>query len=130
MSRNRKKNKAGKILCILIVIVVIAVVLKVVVFDTAKKKIASVVAEKMIEMELTNDDSAVAQDAEQIYSSMSEEDKDTINQLVEDKMDTKTISEVKDYVQSDDKEGLKTYIKEKFNDNEIDEMKTLYEKYK
>ena len=45
-------------------------------------------------------------------------------------MDTKTIKEVKEYVEAGDREGLKAYVKESFSDSDIQEMREIYEKYK
>ena len=84
----------------------------------------------MIETELANDESGTGQEAQEIYDSMTQEEKDSLNRMVEDKMDTKTIKEVKEYVEAGDREGLKAYVKESFSDSDIQEMREIYEKYK
>ena len=80
--------------------------------------------------ELANDESGTGQEAQEIYDSMTQEEKDSLNRMVEDKMDTKTIKEVKEYVEAGDREGLKAYVKESFSDSDIQEMREIYEKYK
>lgn len=133
MSKNRRKN-GNKwmvvLVCVVIVIAVLGILFKVLIYDTAKEKVAEKIVQKMIETELANDESGTGQEAQEIYDSMTQEEKDSLNQMVEDKMDTKTIKEVKEYVEAGDREGLKSYIKESFSDNDIQEMREIYEKYK
>ena len=70
------------------------------------------------------------QNAQDIYNSMSEEDKQTVNDMIESKVSPQTISDVSKYAKDKDKEGLKQYVKEKFTESEIRQMKDLYNKYK
>ena len=133
MSRNRRKN-GNKwmvvLVCVVIVIAVLGILFKVLIYDTAKEKVAEKIVQKMIETELVNDESGTGQEAQEIYDSMTQEEKDSLNRMVEDKMDTKTIKEVKEYVEAGDREGLKAYVKESFSDSDIQEMREIYEKYK
>lgn len=133
MSRNRRKNGNKWIVvlvCVVIVIAVLGILFKVLIYDTAKEKVAEKIVQKMIETELANDESGTGQEAQEIYDSMTQEEKDSLNRMVEDKMDTKTIKEVKEYVEAGDREGLKAYVKESFSDSDIQEMREIYEKYK
>ncbi len=133
MSKNRRKN-GNKwmvvLVCVVIVIAVLGILFKVLIYDTAKEKVAEKIVQKMIETELANDESGTGQEAQEIYDSMTQEEKDYLNRMVEDKMDTKTIKEVKEYVEAGDREGLKAYVKESFSDSDIQEMREIYEKYK
>ena len=133
MSRNRRKN-GNKwmvvLVCVVIVIAVLGILFKVLIYDTAKEKVAEKIVQKMIETELANDESGTGQEAQEIYDSMTQEEKDSLNRMVEDKMDTKPINEVKEYVEAGDREGLKAYVKESFSDSDIQEMREIYEKYK
>ena len=96
----------------------------------AKEKVTSAVAEKMIEEQVQNDSTGQLQNAQDIYNSMSEEDKQTVNDMIESKVSPQTISDVSKYAKDQDKEGLKQYVKEKFTESEIRQMKDLYNKYK
>ena len=87
-------------------------------------------AEKMIEEQVQNDSTGQLQNAQDIYNSMSEEDKQTVNDMIESKVSPQTISDVSKYAKDQDKEGLKQYVKEKFTESEIRQMKDLYNKYK
>ena len=127
MAGKRKKKKGLIVLIVVLVILVAAIWAgKTFVYDKAKEKVTSAVAEKMIEEQVQNDSTGQLQNAQDIYNSMSEEDKQTVNDMIESKVSPQTISDAKDQ----DKEGLKQYVKEKFTESEIRQMKDLYNKYK
>ena len=73
MSRNRRKN-GNKwmvvLVCVVIVIAVLGILFKVLIYDTAKEKVAEKIVQKMIETELANDESGTGQEAQEIYDSM------------------------------------------------------------
>ena len=129
MAGKRKKKKGLIVLIVVLVILVAAIWAgKTFVYDKAKEKVTS--AEKMIEEQVQNDSTGQLQNAQDIYNSMSEEDKQTVNDMIESKVSPQTISDVSKYAKDQDKEGLKQYVKEKFTESEIRQMKDLYNKYK
>ena len=131
MAGKRKKKKGLIVLIVVLVILVAAIWAgKTFVYDKAEEKVTSAVAEKMIEEQVQNDSTGQLQNAQDIYNSMSEEDKQTVNDMIESKVSPQTISDVSKYAKDQDKEGLKQYVKEKFTESEIRQMKDLYNKYK
>lgn len=131
MTGKRKKKKGLIVLIVVLVILVAAIWAgKTFVYDKAKEKVTLAVAEKMIEEQVQNDSTGQLQNAQDIYNSMSEEDKQTVNDMIESKVSPQTISDVSKYAKDQDKEGLKQYVKEKFTESEIRQMKDLYNKYK
>ena len=131
MAGKRKKKKGLIVLIVVLVILVAAIWAgKTFDYDKAKEKVTSAVAEKMIEEQVQNDSTGQLQNAQDIYNSMSEEDKQTVNDMIESKVSPQTISDVSKYAKDQDKEGLKQYVKEKFTESEIRQMKDLYNKYK
>jgi apolipoprotein N-acyltransferase len=131
MAGKRKKKKGLIVLIVVLVILVAAIWAgKTFVYDKAKEKVTLAVAEKMIEEQVQNDSTGQLQNAQDIYNSMSEEDKQTVNDMIESKVSPQTISDVSKYAKDQDKEGLKQYVKEKFTESEIRQMKDLYNKYK
>ena len=131
MAGKRKKKKGLIVLIVVLVILVAAIWAgKTFVYDKAKEKVTSAVGEKMIEEQVQNDSTGQLQNAQDIYNSMSEEDKQTVNDMIESKVSPQTISDVSKYAKDQDKEGLKQYVKEKFTESEIRQMKDLYNKYK
>ena len=131
MAGKRKKKKGLIVLIVVLVILVAAIWAgKTFVYDKAKEKVTLAVAEKMIEEQVQNDSTGQLQNAQDIYNSMSLEDKQTVNDMIESKVSPQTISDVSKYAKDQDKEGLKQYVKEKFTESEIRQMKDLYNKYK
>ena len=119
MAGKRKKKKGLIVLIVVLVILVAAIWAgKTFVYDKAKEKVTSAVAEKMIEEQVQNDSTGQLQNAQDIYNSMSEEDKQTVNDMIESKVSPQTISDVSKYAKDQDKEGLKQYVKEKFTESE------------
>lgn len=131
MAGKRKKKKGLMVLSVVLVIIAAVIWLgKTVVYDTAKEKVTSAVAEKLIEEQVKNDTTGQLGNAQEIYDSMSAEDKQTVNDMIESKVSSETISDVSQYVKNKDTEGLKQYVKEEFTESEIQQMKDLYNKYK
>ena len=128
----KRKTKQGLIVLIVVLVILVAAIWagKTFVYDKAKEKVTSAVEEKMIEEQVQNDSTGQLQNAQDIYNSMSEEDKQTVNDMIESKVSPQTISDVSKYAKDQDKEGLKQYVKEKFTESEIRQMKDLYNKYK
>ena len=82
MAGKRKKKKGLIVLIVVLVILVAAIWAgKTFVYDKAKEKVTLAVAEKMIEEQVQNDSTGQLQNAQDIYNSMSEEDKQTVNDL-------------------------------------------------
>lgn len=128
----KRKKKTGLIVLIVVLVIIAAGIWagKTVIYDKAKEKVTSAVAEKMIEEQVQNDSTGQLQNAQDIYESMSAEDKQTVNDMIESKVSPETISDVSKYVKNKDKEGLKQYVKEEFTESEIQQIKDLYNKYK
>lgn len=130
MSGRRKKPKFVRILIILMVIAAIGLVLQITVYDRAKAKVTSVIAGKIFEEQLPEGVSQEqVEQVQKIYDSMSKEDRDTVDRIVEDKVNVRTVSEVGKYLKNNDKEGLKEYVKNSFSEQDIQEMKNMYDKY-
>lgn len=87
MAGKRKKKKGLIVLIVVLVILVAAIWAgKTFVYDKAKEKVTLAVAEKMIEEQVQNDSTGQLQNAQDIYNSMSEEDKQTVNDMIESKV--------------------------------------------
>ena len=87
MAGKRKKKKGLIVLIVVLVILVAAIWAgKTFVYDKAKEKVTLAVAEKMIEEQVQNDSTGQLQNAQDIYNSMSEEDKQTVNDMIESKL--------------------------------------------
>lgn len=131
MAARKKKSKLIGVIILLIVIIVIGLILRFVVYDKAKAKITSAIATKLLEEQMPEGVSQQqVETAQQIYDSLSNEDRGKVEDLIESKVDAKTVADVSTYLKNNDKEGLKEYVKSTFSEQEIQEIKDLYQKYR
>ena len=65
----------------------------------------------------------------ELGESMSEEDKDTVTEIIASNVSIETIPEVQSYISSGDKEGLMEYAEDNFSEEEIAELKEIMSKY-
>lgn len=130
MAARKKKSKLIGVIILLIVIIVIGLILRFVVYDKAKAKITSAIATKLLEEQMLEGVSQQqVETAQQIYDSLSNEDRGKVEDLIESKVDAKTVADVSTYLKNNDKEGLKEYVKSTFSEQEIQEIRDLYQKY-
>ena len=66
---------------------------------------------------------------QEIAESMSEEDKDTVTEIIANNVSLDAIPEVQSYISGGDKEGLMEYAKDNFSEEEIAELKDIMSKY-
>ena len=67
--------------------------------------------------------------AKEIYDTMSEEDKDTVTEIIANNVSLDSISEVQSYVNSEDASGLMEYAEENLSEEEIKELTDIMSKY-
>lgn len=65
----------------------------------------------------------------EIYESMSEEDKDTVTEIIANNVSLDSVSEVQSYVNSGDASGLMDYAEENLSEEELKELKDIMSKY-
>lgn len=65
----------------------------------------------------------------EIYDTMSEEDKDTVTEIIANNVSLDSISEVQSYVNSEDASGLMEYAEENLSEEEIKELTDIMSKY-
>lgn len=102
--------------------------------DFLKKKIEEKAAETIVN-EMTKSDAAQTtlpdgRSAQNVYNSMSEDDKETVQNIVDNHMDAKTAKELQKYASSGDTESLKQYADDNLTEEEKAQLEELYEKYK
>ena len=132
MSQKRRKRHsfAGTFLKTLIIILVIAGIFfyaKGIVKQKVEDKVAETVVDQIAASELSLPDGG---SAGKIYSSMSQEDQQKVKKIVDEHLNTQTASKVQQYITSGDKEGLKQYAQESLTEDEQNELRQLYDKYK
>lgn len=139
MARRRKKKRNGwKALAIVLTVVL---VLGIGIFFTkdyvvakAEEKVQDALIENVLETVIASDTSGVAADAaelaKQIYDGMSEADKETCRELIENNLTAENVKNVTAYVKSGDLSGLKSYVKSSVSQADKEAIKEMYYKYR
>ena len=119
------------IITALILIAAIYVFATMLILPGLKKKAASYATQKAVEVIVKESGATVEQEQiKEIYETLPEEDRQTVESIVEEHINAQTAAEVTTYLQNRDKEGLKQYAEETLSEEELQELKQLYDKYK
>lgn len=131
MAYPHKRHRFQKFIVFLFAIVIILLVSYFVALPKIKTKPAGVVAEKLLESQITSDTSAIAGvNAQEILDAMSDTDRATVDQIITNHMSADTMKEASSYITSGDTAGLKQYAKDTLTASELEQIKELYNKYK
>ncbi|MCC8017854.1 MAG: hypothetical protein LIO39_04505 [Lachnospiraceae bacterium] len=126
--RRRRSSALQKIILVVVILVIVILIAFFFVIRPMKQRLASSVAEKVIEMQVSSDtDSDVT--AEEILDVMSEEDQKTIEEICEEYLDVQTLTEISGYLAQGDTASVKAYVKESLSEEELAQIQEIYEKY-
>ena len=131
MAYPHKRHRFQKFIVFLFAIVIILLVSYFVALPKIKTKATGIVAEKLLESQITSDTSAIAGvNAQEILDAMSDTDRATVDQIITNHMSADTMKEASSYITSGDTAGLKQYAKDTLTASELEQIKELYNKYK
>ena len=131
MAYPHKRHRFQKFIVFLLAIVIILLVGYFVALPKIKTKAAGVVAEKLLESQITSDTSAIAGvNAQEILDAMSDTDRATVDQIITNHMSADTMKEASSYITNGDTAGLKQFAKDTLTASELEQIKELYNKYK
>lgn len=131
MAYPHKRHRFQKFIVFLFAIVIILLVSYFVALPKIKTKATGIVAEKLLESQITSDTSAIAGvNAQEILDAMSDTDRATVDQIITNHMSADTMKEASSYITSGDTAGLKQYAKDTLTAYELEQIKELYNKYK
>ena len=131
MAYPHKRHRFQKFIVFLFAIVIILLVSYFVVLPKIKTKATGIVAEKLLESQITSDTSAIAGvNAQEILDAMNDTDRATVDQIITNHMSADTMKEASSYITSGDTAGLKQYAKDTLTASELEQIKELYNKYK
>lgn len=131
MAYPHKRHRFQKFIVFLFAIVIILLVSYFVALPKIKTKATGIVAEKLLESQITSDTSAIAGvNAQEILDAMSDTDRATVDQIITNHMSADTMKEASSYITSGDTAGLKQYAKDMLTTSELEQIKELYNKYK
>lgn len=131
-SRTKRRRKGlQKFLVIIIALVIIGTLGKIFIYEPLKEKASHKMAEKLIQSEIAADTELTENvSAQEILDSMSEDDQKVVEQIMSDNISPETVAKASSYLASGDTQGLKDYAKETLSDEELQQIKDLYQKYK
>ena len=131
MAYPHKRHRFQKFIVFLFAIVIILLVGYFVALPKIKTKAAGVVADKLLESQITSDTSAIAGvNAQEILDAMNDTDRATVDQIITNHMSADTMKEASSYITSGDTAGLKQFAKDTLTASELEQIKELYNKYK
>lgn len=131
MAYPHKRHRFQKFIVFLFAIVIILLVSYFVALPKIKTKATGIVAEKLLESQITSDTSSIAGvNAQEILDAMSDTDRATVDQIITNHMSADTMKEASSYITSGDTAGLKQYAKDTLTASELEQIKELYNKYK
>lgn len=131
MAYPHKRHRFQKFIVFLFAIVIILLVSCFVALPKIKTKAAGVIAEKLLESQITSDTSAIAGvNAQEILDAMNDTDRATVDQIITNHMSADTMKEASSYITSGDTAGLKQFAKDTLTASELEQIKELYNKYK
>ena len=131
MSYPHKRHRFQKFIVFLFAIVIILLVSYFVALPQIKTNATGIVAEKLLESQITSDTSAIAGvNAQEILDAMNDTDRATVDQIITNHMSADTMKEASSYITSGDTAGLKQYAKDTLTASELEQIKELYNKYK
>ena len=131
MAYPHKRHRFQKFIVFLFAIVIILLVSYFVALPKIKTKATGIVAEKLLETQITSDTSAIAGvNAQEILDAMSDTDRATVDQIITNHMSADAMKEASSYITSGDTAGLKQFAKDTLTASELEQIKELYNKYK
>ena len=131
MAYPHKRHRFQKFIVFLFAIVIILLVSYFVALPKIKTKATGIVAEKLLESQITSDTSAIAGvNAQEILDAMNDTDRATVDQIITNHMSADTMKEATSYITSGDTAGLKQFAKDTLTASELEQIKELYNKYK
>lgn len=127
-----KKSKRGlKILVAVILILgVLALAFKFVLYDKLKDKAFDMVTKDVVQQMIEeNPQLAEDTDIDSIISSVSSEDKAKVEKMITDSVSVTDMPSILDMVRKGNVQGLKEYARDNFSQEQLSEMKEIYQKY-
>lgn len=130
--RRRRKKVFTTLIVIALILIIGGVFANQYVIKPLKQKVAKEIAVSAIEQALEK--SGVSDDvkaqAEQIVNSMSEEDQQKVEAIIDNHSDPAEAAKAVQIYRSEGTSGLKTYAKQILTDQEQSTLESLYDKYK
>ena len=147
MARNRRNSGGNAFITVVLIIAVLLLGVIAVLYtnNPIKRKLVSMAVNKMLDEKIENmesssdsdpseeagnrDVSSAEKKANEVLKSMSEEDRETVTDIITENLTPSTMNDVSEYIESGDKEGLMDYAEENLSEEDYEKLKELYKKY-
>ncbi len=126
--KRRKKHGFQRLILIVVVLAIVVLLVFFCIIQPLKQKVTSAITEKLIEMQVSSDSDASAA-AEEILESMSEEDREILEEIYKKHFSTQTIADISVYAASGDTSAIISYLQDELNAEELAQIYEIYEKY-
>ncbi len=126
-----KNSLFGQAMITIIILGVITLLFINVILPRMKNKIKEVAAEKTVDIITQNAEKIAGENPEvaQFLESISDEDKETVTEIISEHMDAETVTEVMEYVKDGNKEELIKYAQDNLSESEISDLMEIYGRY-
>lgn len=130
MSENRLPVVVRFLISLVILVLAVYVFATMLIIPAIKKKAASYATQKAVEV-IAEQSGGTAQQEQikQFYETLPQEDKQKVETIIEDHINAETAAEITTYIQNGDKDGLLQYAQESLTEEELNDLRGLYEKY-
>lgn len=131
MSKNRKRRKSRalqKFIVILLVLVIVVLLGFFCIYRPLKQRLVSTVTQELISSQVSSGELS-DDDVEAILNSMSSEDRDALEQIINSHLSAGTIADLMPYLAKGDLAGLKDYAQNALTQEELAKLQEIYRKY-
>lgn len=135
MRTHKKKRRVSGVKKVILILELLLLVGLIVYYGKTKLKevVVKQAADQVVETIVTNQAKQMGasdEEIKQVLEQVSEEDKQAVEDIVINHLDSEVISQGTEYLEKGDIEGLKQYASEELSQEEIQQLMGLYEKYK
>ena len=118
------------LVAVILILGVLALAFKFVLYDKLKDKAFDMVTKDVVQQMIEeNPQLAEDTDIDSIISSVSSEDKAKVEKMITDSVSVTDMPSILDMVRKGNVQGLKEYARDNFSQEQLSEMKEIYQKY-
>lgn len=135
MSRQKRKKSAGSrfihFILILVILGLVIFIFKTAVWDSyLKQKAVNYTVSTVIEkVAASSGVSVTSKEVEEVLNSMDPEDQEKLNSIIEENVDSDTLSTVTSYISNGDIESAAEYVQDNLSEENVEDLQELYDKY-
>lgn len=127
---DKKKKRLKIVVAVILILGVLALAFKFVLYDKIKEKAFDMVTKDVVQQMIDENPQLTDNtDVSSIIDSISEEDKAKVEKMIADSVSIADAPKVLKMVKKGNVQGLKEYARDNFTEDQLTEMKEIYQKY-